>query len=137
MRQVNIDGNTQKGDTLQSPHKMRSQGYCAQRRLATPKWSDPKLTAAVYRERDRLNMLGQDVQVDHIIPLRHPLVCGLHWHHNLAVIGRLGNLLKSNHSWPDKAGELLDLFPETLVPELDLVAPSGYVGARFHVKQET
>jgi hypothetical protein len=34
--------------------------------------------------------------VDHVIPLRHPLVCGLHAHTNLRVVPALVNLKKGN-----------------------------------------
>jgi hypothetical protein len=43
--------------------------------------------------------------VDHIVPLVHPRVCGLHCEHNLAVITETENLAKSNHYWPDMWNE--------------------------------
>jgi len=64
---------------------------------ATPKWADHKAIKAVYEKRDRLrNKTGQDYHVDHIVPLIHPNVCGLHVPWNLQVITAEENMSKSN-----------------------------------------
>ncbi|WP_426173163.1 hypothetical protein [Massilia sp. TWR1-2-2] len=59
-------------------------------RRATPPWADLNLIKALYDERDRRSAAGNWV-VDHIIPLYHPLVCGLHVHANLQLITMLEN----------------------------------------------
>lgn len=59
-------------------------------RRATPRWADLNLVKAIFDERDRRRGTG-DWVVDHIIPLYHPLVCGLHVHTNLQVITSLEN----------------------------------------------
>lgn len=68
----------------------------------TPKWSIPffvREARALARLRTR--MTGFEWHVDHIVPLRHPLVCGLHSHTNIRVVPAVVNLRKNNHHWPD------------------------------------
>lgn len=43
---------------------------------------------------------GDEYQVDHIIPLNHPLVCGLHVPSNCRVVKREVNQRKKNHFLP-------------------------------------
>ena len=66
-------------------------------RIATPFWANPLKIAAVYQERDRLTAeTGAEHHVDHIVPLTHPRVCGLHCEANLRVITAQENCQKSN-----------------------------------------
>lgn len=69
---------------------------------STPKWVDTK-TVALYYELARMFTLyfGEPFHVDHVVPLRSKLVCGLHWEGNLRVIEGSENLAKSNSFWPD------------------------------------
>lgn len=62
----------------------------AQKRNATPKWASRQEMLKIYRSRNK----GQ--HVDHIIPLIHPLVCGLHNEFNLRVISAEENMSKGN-----------------------------------------
>lgn len=65
---------------------------------ATPTWADLDLIKAIYREAARLTIdTGISHEVDHIVPLRSRVVCGLHCAHNLQVITAIENRRKSNH----------------------------------------
>jgi hypothetical protein len=50
----------------------------------------------------RTKLSGKKWDVDHIVPLKSPLVCGLHVEHNLQVITHRQNCRKRNFDWPDK-----------------------------------
>lgn len=52
---------------------------------------------------------GIQHSVDHIVPLQHPMVCGLHCPANMRVIPLADNLRKSNAHWPDMWGEQMPL----------------------------
>lgn len=65
--------------------------------VATPPWFDSKEVRAIYREAARLTReTGITHEVDHAIPLQHPLVCGLHWHANLQILTQAQNTAKGN-----------------------------------------
>lgn len=64
---------------------------------ATPPWNDAFAMASIYAEAKRLTAeAGERYVVDHIVPLKHPLVCGLHAHTNLRVVPEIVNLRKNN-----------------------------------------
>jgi hypothetical protein len=79
--------------------------YAAKRRAderkATPPWADRQAIAAVYREARKRREAGEDVHVDHVVPLTSELVCGLHVEHNLEIIPAFDNRSKKNRHWPD------------------------------------
>lgn len=65
--------------------------YKAQRVHAYPAWADRSKISEIY-EKARLT----GMHVDHIIPLKHDLVCGLHCEFNLQLMDPLENIKKSN-----------------------------------------
>jgi hypothetical protein len=69
--------------------------YAAKLR-ALPRWSELDKIALVYRKARQLRM-----EVDHIVPLQHELVCGLHVWHNLQLLHESENARKKNRHWPD------------------------------------
>lgn len=78
---------------------------CAKRRArknqAIPSWSNDEFNLFVISEAYSLSKLRKDLtgidwHVDHIIPLKNDLVCGLHVWNNLQVITSFDNIKKSN-----------------------------------------
>lgn len=61
-----------------------------------PKWADFEKINEVY---DYAKSVGKFV--DHIVPQRSWLVCGLHSHHNVEPIDPHWNRAKSDRFWPD------------------------------------
>jgi hypothetical protein len=80
--------------------------YAAQRMLtgarralqkkATPKWTDKRLMRGIYER-----AVEAGLTVDHVVPLKSPLVCGLHCEDNLSPIPATDNTRKGNRWWPD------------------------------------
>ena len=79
--------------------------YGAKRRAAklrsVPKWANLDEIQSFYKEA-RSRSLKSNVKycVDHIIPLQHDLVCGLHIEYNLQVLTQSQNSQKSNNFVP-------------------------------------
>lgn len=67
---------------------------------AKPNWADDEEIRMWYEVAEVLSRGGVQFHVDHIIPLRSPLVCGLHVQNNLTVIPWHENLAKGNRTWP-------------------------------------
>lgn len=95
----------------------RNPGYGARKQAArraavlraTPSWADHDKITAIYALSAWLTKLtGVSWEVDHIIPLRSKIVCGLHVETNLRVILAAENLAKGNRQWPG--------MPEAMTP---------------------
>lgn len=78
-----------------------------------PEWADCR---PIYREAARRRARGEDVHVDHIVPLNSPIVCGLHVPWNLEIIPAPQNLRKGNRYWPGMPLQVNELFPELPEP---------------------
>lgn len=78
-------------------HKAKLAAYRAKKLQAMPSWVDKKEIQNVYRDCTRTTaQTGIAHQVDHIIPLRHKKVCGLHVPWNLQIITAHENAVKKN-----------------------------------------
>ena len=74
----------------------------AARLKATPSWANHFFIEEIYDLAQRRSaILGRPFHVDHIVPLRGKVVCGLHWEKNLQILPGLDNLRKGNLRWPD------------------------------------
>lgn len=79
---------------------------------ATPRWlseADVERMRAIYRD------CPAGCHVDHIVPLKSPIVCGLHVPWNLQPLPAGSNMSKGNRYWPDcphENAELFELEPE-------------------------
>lgn len=70
-------------------------------RQALPVWANLEAMKAIYQEAARLTQqTGIKHEVDHIIPIQSPLVCGLHCEANLQILTKAQNRAKSNAITP-------------------------------------
>lgn len=89
------------------PHvfKAAAKARMAAKLRATPAWANQFFIEEAYalaglRSAQQTGGIAK-WHVDHIIPLRSKLVCGLHVENNLEVIPAGDNIRKSNRYWPD------------------------------------
>lgn len=77
----------------------KRRAVCAQ---ATPVWSNRFFVREIYDLAQKRSMAtGILWTVDHIVPLKHELVSGLHADTNMQVIPGKHNSSKGNYYWPD------------------------------------
>lgn len=90
----------------QRAHPARRRMNEAKRRAsmgqAVPKWANRFFIEEIYDlAARRTKLLGKKYVVDHIVPLKSNIVCGLHCEGNLQVITDSQNCRKGNLRWPD------------------------------------
>jgi hypothetical protein len=74
-----------------------SKTYQARKRKAVPSWANLERIEALYSLAAMFTSnTGEKWHVDHIIPIKNDLVCGLHVYENLRVVPASVNLQKSN-----------------------------------------
>jgi 5-methylcytosine-specific restriction endonuclease McrA len=75
-----------------NPHVIRWQVACGSKRLktATPKWVDKDSMRVIYYK------CPKDMQIDHIVPIKGKIVCGLHVPWNLQYLSPKENRTKKN-----------------------------------------
>jgi hypothetical protein len=74
-----------------------SKTYQARKRKAVPAWANLERIQALYSLAAMFTSnTGDKWHVDHIIPIKNDLVCGLHVYENLRVVPATINLQKSN-----------------------------------------
>lgn len=81
-------------------HNANSSRRRARKLKATPKWEDKRKTIWYYVESQRISQeTGEVHHVDHMVPLNHWSVRGLHWHMNFDVLPGAENCSKNNRRW--------------------------------------
>jgi hypothetical protein len=82
----------------------------ARKLKATPSWEDKRKTLWYYDESQRISQeTGEVHHVDHMVPLNHWSVRGLHWHMNFDVLPGAENSSKGNRFW---VGDWSDYYEE-------------------------
>jgi len=88
-----------------------SAAYKAAKLRATPPYADQQSIAAIYEKAARIQReTGERMHVDHIVPLQHPLVCGLHCEANLQILPGSINEAKRNKWSCEDAQRQGDMF---------------------------
>jgi hypothetical protein len=79
------------GSVRQYSEARREQKY-----RCTPKWANLEAILAIYESAAQYGLT-----VDHIVPIKSKLVCGLHCEANLRLVSLAENASKGNRHWPD------------------------------------
>ncbi len=93
-------------DATPAKQAAKAARYRARKRKAMPEWAYDEFEQLFISEiydlaRLRSKMLGIDYHVDHIVPIKSSLVCGLHCSDNLQILSGKENSAKRNLYWPD------------------------------------
>ena len=89
---------------FRSAYRLNRQKYITRARMreialtmAMPSWAKKSDIIDIYNQAQRRSLIkGIKYHVDHVYPLRHPRLCGLHVSWNLQIITAKKNMTKSN-----------------------------------------
>lgn len=87
-----------------NPAKVRADAGArrATQKRATVPWSNNKAIEQYYLfARYFTEEFGIQWDMDHVVPMRSPIVCGFHSEHNMTFMPAAWNNAKSNKVWPD------------------------------------
>lgn len=88
---------SQKDSRIRHADRIRVNNNARARHKRRPAWANQFFIKEIYRLAQlRTRMIGVKHVVDHVIPIKHPLVCGLHVETNLRVVPELVNARKGN-----------------------------------------
>lgn len=91
-----------RSDVMRTGAAERCRRYQVSKRNATPAWADVKAMRVLYaKAKEWQNITGVEWHVDHIVPIKNDMVCGLHTWDNLQLLTSDINLSKYNRVWPD------------------------------------
>lgn len=94
-RERNPDSKKREYEANKPRYLAAARARCKRVRASTPKWANPKAIRAIYAEAMKLGLV-----VDHDLPLKGELVCGLHVEDNLKLMLAEHNRVKSNKFEP-------------------------------------
>ena len=84
-------------------HPERCDATRVRKLRAMPQWANKFFISEAYHlARLRTRLFGFEWHVDHMVPLKAKIVCGLHVEYNLQVIPGTANVKKGNRDWRDK-----------------------------------
>lgn len=94
----------QRRHALKHPHvrALRDRRRKVALKRSIMRWSDMVAINALYQKAREMSVeTGIEWQVDHIVPIKSKLVCGLHVLTNLRLATKSENSSKGNRHWPD------------------------------------
>ena len=105
-RHRNIEKANAKSRLWAKENAERHRAHQAKRRAvvlrASPVWANSEKVHQIYKNARNLELKdGLKRHVDHIVPLKHVLVCVLHNEFNLQILNEIENRVKGNRYWPD------------------------------------
>lgn len=96
-------------ESLRPKRRERAMRRVLAEKRATPAWANQQSILEIYRLASEMSSSACIYHVDHIVPIRSKIVCGLHVESNLRVISSSANQAKGNRRWPGHPDEAMDL----------------------------